>query len=130
VKNKAKCRLCKSVLESLTVGDYVTCACGEIAIWGGDYELNTYAKNYDNFLRIDDKGNEVVVKFYEKPPEGASDKEDNSPKKDVTKDELMQTLDATINSLENLPPHGKSSFVMNMDLCAVLVCLRAILRRC
>ncbi len=33
--NKAKCRLCKDVIESKSVHDYKSCKCGEIFIDGG-----------------------------------------------------------------------------------------------
>jgi hypothetical protein len=62
MKNKAKCKLCSSIIESFFKDDYVQCKCGEIAIAGGDYEFWSRANDYANFLRVDDKGNEILVK--------------------------------------------------------------------
>ena len=34
-RNAARCRVCKQVIESKHVHDYVSCACGAIAVDGG-----------------------------------------------------------------------------------------------
>jgi hypothetical protein len=37
-RNIAKCRVCKNVIESKSVHDFVTCSCGAISVDGGhDY---------------------------------------------------------------------------------------------
>src|SRR5271166_4679007 len=57
IKNRAKCKLCKDILESFHQHDYVTCTCGEISIDGGTSYWRCAAKNWENFLRLDDNGN-------------------------------------------------------------------------
>lgn len=46
--------------------DYVTCKCGEIAVDGGQEYWRCAAKDWHNFLRIDDDGREVEIKVIEK----------------------------------------------------------------
>ena len=55
MKNRAKCKLCNSIIESFHRHDYVTCACGEIAVDGGLDYFKVIARDYANFLRIDDE---------------------------------------------------------------------------
>lgn len=35
IRNRAKCRLCRDILESITPTECITCRCGEITIAGG-----------------------------------------------------------------------------------------------
>lgn len=123
VKNRAKCRLCASIIESVNVHDYVECKCGEIAIDGGDDYHKTYARSYDNFLRVDDEGNEVVVKVV--------DKEEPSPlQPDVkpNRDQLIEMLNQMELSIERLPEHAKTSFITQYDYAALISLLHMILK--
>ena len=67
MRNRAKCKLCGDLIESYTITDYVECKCGEIAISGGNVNLVTWAKDYVNFLRVEDNGSEKSVKYEELP---------------------------------------------------------------
>jgi len=52
IMNKARCKLCGTIVESKHRHDLVWCECGEIAVDGGnDYHKGT-AKNMENFIRI------------------------------------------------------------------------------
>ena len=123
MRNRAKCKLCNSILESKAYRDYVICKCGEISIDGGPDELRCYANDWNNFLRIDDEGNEIIVKV-----------EDNVPKTNpdvinkLSKEDLIKELDRLIESIEKLPIHVQQMPVSNADLSALLVVLSSILK--
>ena len=62
MRNRAKCKLCASVIESHHRYDWVGCQCGEITVSGGNDKYECSAKNWDNFLRVDDQDNVIVPK--------------------------------------------------------------------
>ena len=61
MRNRAKCKICKQTIESKTEHDRVSCPCDEITISGGEKFFYTSAKDYKNFLRVDDDGTEIEV---------------------------------------------------------------------
>jgi len=68
MRNIAKCKLCESVIESFHSTDYVECKCGEIAVDAGE-ALKCFVKtSWDNFLRVDEKGNTIKVSVDEAKP--------------------------------------------------------------
>jgi len=115
MKNRAKCRLCNSIIESFHAQDMVECTCGEIAVFGGP-SLECAAKNWDNFRRVDDKGNEIVPKI------------DDVKQLDITpksrKEELLDGLQGLIEGYERLPPYAMSEPVSNADLLGVLLLIK------
>ena len=115
MRNRAKCKLCESIIESFHNHDYVTCKCGEISIDGGLDYYKASAKDFNNFLRVDDEGNEIIVKVQE-----------NNSK--PTKTELLNMLDEMIKNIENLPVQAMTSYITHYDFCASLLLLSAILR--
>lgn len=120
MKNRAKCRLCQSIIESFHSTDYVLCKCGEIAVDRGD-ALRCYAKDFTNFLRIDDDGNEIIVKM----------KEDVKPLdigNKMTRTDLLSMLDEMIKSYERLPQNALYEPVTHSDLVSALLLLSSILR--
>lgn len=62
MRNRAKCNLCLDVLESFHTFDKVECSCGEISISGGMDHFECGYKNIENFIRIDDRDKEVIVR--------------------------------------------------------------------
>ena len=66
MRNRAKCKLCNTIIESFHQHDYVKCKCDEIAVDGGPDGCRVMAKNWDNFLRVDDSGKEYPIKVKEK----------------------------------------------------------------
>lgn len=122
MKNRAKCKLCNDIIESFHSTDCVMCKCGEIGVDGGD-KLLCFANDFSNFLRVDDKGNEIVVKV-----------ENNSEPKDMilntkpTKKDLLEMLDNFITNIDQLPQHAKYSPVSHADLSSVLTLVSSILR--
>jgi len=124
MKNRAKCKLCGDVIESFHRYDFVACKCGEISVDGGDVYYKCAAKDWKNFLRVDDEGNEILVRI------GGNEEEPSKPKEAIskpTKKELLDMLEGIIKSYENLPQHAMASFVTNYDLYSSLLLLFSIL---
>ncbi len=120
MKNRAKCKLCQSIIESYHSTDLVLCKCGEIQVEGGE-SMRCAAKDWGNFLRVDDESNEIVpiiknddVKplYNEKP----------------TRKDLIEMLDGMINNIEKLPDHAKLSAINHYDYCALMMLLAQILK--
>jgi hypothetical protein len=128
VRNRAKCKLCNSELESFAKEDYIECKCGEIAIVGGMDYLGTFARNYTNFLRIDEKNREIGVKYEEKQDkqDGAIDKEEQLHK--PTKNELITMLDEMIKAYENLPKHAMLAPVSHADQLSLLMVVSSLFK--
>ncbi len=112
MRNRAKCKLCKSIIESFHTTDYVICECGEIAVDGGNYRYKNYAKNWENFLRIDDFDKEVPIKIVEKEEK----KEENLEEIPLNFDTFFQMIE----NLNNLPEYVKDQAVTNRDLYHIL----------
>lgn len=124
MRNRAKCRLCKSELESLTRYDVVSCACGEIDIWGGVDELRSRARDYANFLRLDDEGKEIEVKVID----NANNKEEvpvtEEVKHDITREDKVKLVNSMLDYYERLPQHVLISAPTQYDLKAIYVLIR------
>lgn len=52
ITNKAQCRLCGDIIESLHRHDYVRCGCGEIAVDGGKSYRKRSAKDLNNVIEL------------------------------------------------------------------------------
>lgn len=50
--NKAKCRVCGSIIESTHRHDFVWCPCGAIAVDGGRSYLKRLAKNLEDVIEM------------------------------------------------------------------------------
>lgn len=125
MRNRAKCRLCGDIIESFHRNDYVTCSCDEISIDGGQHMFRCVAKNFANFVRIDDEGNERPVRF-ESQEEEDSIKESTLPS--PTKSELIQELHNMIENIEKLPSQAMSTPITHYDWVASLILLASILK--
>lgn len=58
-RNRAKCKKCQSIIESIERYDFKWCACQEIAIDGGNLDnskgiVRYLAKDFDNLLIVND----------------------------------------------------------------------------
>lgn len=122
MKNRAKCKLCQSILESTHPNDYISCKCGHISINGGDERYECFALNFDNFLRVDDEGNEIVVKVKE------NDQTSTNLNARLSKKELLNVLDEMHQKIEALPMEAALSSVTNADLASLMMLLSAIFR--
>lgn len=119
MRNRAKCKLCKSIIESFHSVDYVVCECGEIAIDGGDYRFKNYAKNWENFIRVDDFDNEIPIKVVDAM---SDEKHELSGNSGQMKEEslYLSTFFQMIDNLNLLPEHVKDQAVTNRDLYHIL----------
>lgn len=113
MRNIAKCKLCKDIIESFHLTDLVVCKCGEIYVNGGK-NLRCGARNFDNFLRVDDQGNEIVVSV--KNPEDSTE-----PSGPTTRKEMLKSLDEMIASIESLPDHAKFLPANQYDILSLLI---------
>lgn len=124
---RAKCKLCNTLLNAKDPGSYITCACGEISI---KYEPGTtqfIAREWENFIRIDEEGNEIQIKTIEKDdisslqphPEGISN---------PSKDDLLGMLNTMIKNIEELPPQAMATPVTHYDLVSALLLVAALFR--
>lgn len=120
MRNRAKCKLCQSILESLAYNDYVTCSCGEIAINGGSKEYICFARDFKNFLRVDDEDIEIEVSVKEKDPDLIELKPDRT--------QMLNMLDEMIKSYDNLPQHAMITPINHYDFCSALVLLASIFK--
>jgi len=124
MKNKAKCKLCNEIIESFHKTDIVSCKCGEITIEGGTQSYLAYAKNFANFLRIDDEEKEIPVKFIGKDEvvEVVS-----APQK-TSKTDLLDSLKHLIETYERLPEQVLRSPASQYDLYSVLLLVDELFR--
>lgn len=120
MKNRAKCKLCQSILESFHRDDYITCTCGEIAIHGGTNHYGVTYRNHNNFLRIDDEGNEIVVTVQEN-----DDVKQIYNESKPSREDLIRMLDEISNNIEAFPSYAKQNPVTQYDLQSLisLLCL-------
>lgn len=130
MKNRAKCKLCEEIIESHFLEDNVSCKCGEISISGGELKNWCAAKNWENFLRIDDEGNEVVPKIVIKPLSDLLDDPDVKPlyNEKPTKEEMVEMLDKMIKSIEDLPQQAMTLPVNQYDLLSFMLLISSILK--
>ena len=124
MRNRAKCRLCQSVIESYHYYDYVSCKCGEISVTGGpdSYQSASKDHSYKNFIRVDDEDNEVCITLVDTEEPKSMD----APK--LTRDDYLKMLDSMIKSIESLPPQAMQAPISHYDLYSALLLLSTILR--
>jgi hypothetical protein len=122
MRNRAKCKKCHSIIESLATSDRVTCQCGEISIDGGNNNYLCYANDFDNFIRVDDQDNEIIVTVKDKS------KEDPQYSEKPSKKDLINMLDDMIKSIDNLPEHAKLLSINNYDFASLLILLSALFK--
>lgn len=125
MKNRAKCKLCNEVLESFHRYDHVSCKCGEISISGGRDTLECSAKNWSNFLRVDDQGNEIVIKVQDSKGKEEQKAEDLPA---LTKDDKIKMLEEMVKNIENLPQHAMAAPINHYDLFNYMAMILSILK--
>ena len=125
MKNRAKCKLCKTIIEPISDYDYVSCKCGEIAVEGAN-SLKVFANDLINVIRVDDMGNEIIPVIKEKPSD-TTVSEDIPPTK-PTKAELIDMLDEMRKNIEKLPQHALTGPINHYDFMSLLMLLSEILR--
>lgn len=118
MRNRAKCKLCESVIESLGSHDYISCKCGHISVQGG----KRIAGDWVNFISVHDDDSEHPVEVKDKEPII------ELPKHKPTREELLNMLDAMLENIEKLPPHAMTQPITHYDLASLILLLSSILR--
>ena len=121
MRNRAKCKLCGDMIESHHSTDYIMCHCGEISVSDGT-ALKCAAKDFVNFLRIDDEGNEVTVKIANEDlvPFGDAPKPNRS--------DLLDMLSEMIRNIEKMPSHAMTLPINHYDFASLLILISALLK--
>lgn len=132
-RNRAKCKLCNSVIESMHRHDYVTCTCGEISISGGLDYLHASAKNFDNFFRVDDDDAVINVSYKEDKGEEKQDsqvnkEEDTKDAHKPTREELLTMLDEMLKAYEQLPRNALHAPISHADQLSLLMLISSLFR--
>lgn len=127
MRNRAKCKLCGDILESFHRHDYVTCKCGEISIDGGNDYYKASAKNFENFLRVDDEGNEIIVTLKEENKDSTLELENESLPR-PTKKEIYELLKGLKEDYEKLPEQAMSLPISHYDMYSLLLILTELLK--
>lgn len=127
MRNRAKCKLCSTIIESLHRYDYVSCKCNEISISGGVDKLECAAKDFSNFIRIDEDGKEVPVKVVEKPNEEKELPVENDKPIELTREQKVDLVDAMIKYYDDLPAHAMMSSPSQYDLKAAFLMMKQLI---
>ena len=117
MRNRAKCKKCKTIIESLTKDDWVYCECTEIGISGGSNNYRCFAGDFSNFLRVDDEGNEIVVLYKEEKQEEPVSVKD-------LEDEVLRLIE----TVEKLPDSAKLISINHYDYLTLLYLLSTLLK--
>lgn len=126
MRNRAKCKLCDDIIESMYTHDFQRCKCGEIAVDGGKDYHRVLAKDWDNFLRVDDEGNIVVPSIIDKHEDASDKAKDNKPKnapKKRNRKELISMLDEMIKGFQRLPQHALEEPINHSDWVSLMTFL-------
>lgn len=123
MRNRAKCKKCLTIIESLHPTDLQLCNCGEISVDGGE-ALRCSAKDWSNFLRVDDNNLEIAVSVQSKDKLDNVKPLDNAP---LTKKEKLKALDEMIQAYEHLPQEAMMTPATNYDVLSVLLLFKSLL---
>lgn len=141
MRNRAKCKICKEIIESFHRHDYVTCKCGEISVNGGTDYCKASARDYANFLRVADDGTEIIPKVIEKsekiPETGGElkvegttfDPPDPPDPPGMSANEILEELQTMVQFVDRIPESVLYSQVTQADFYKALMLICAILRR-
>jgi hypothetical protein len=121
MRNRAKCKLCDSIIESFHHTDYVECKCGHISVSEGD-KMGCGAIDFINFLRVDDEGNEIIVKEV-----GKENKKQMVGEVDL--EELIEELRRFSKSIERLPNQAMSQPINHFDFLSAIWVIIAIIEK-
>lgn len=125
--NRAKCKLCQSIIESHLSDEIIYCKCGEIAVCDGP-AMRMLPLGSKNFVRVDDMGNEIVVQYIASEDGKEDQKSADYKDKQISVKEAIEALEGSINYNQQLPVHEKYSFVTCAEMTEYLKSIVNILR--
>lgn len=117
MRNRAKCKLCNSIIESMHSTDLQVCNCGHISVDAGE-GMRCSAGDWSNFLRVDDNDNEIIVKV--------ESYQSTIPSGKATKKEMIEYLKQMKESIERLPPQAMTQHVTEYELYSLISLLVAL----
>ncbi len=126
MRNRAKCKICRQIIESKSIHDYVTCPCGEISLDGGTESFKCIAKDFDNFLRIDEDDNEIPVRLVNKNQHKEEQKEET--KEVMNREEIMTLFDNMIENIQSMPEKVMSLPISHYDHVSLMLIIRSLFR--
>lgn len=112
MRNRAKCKACESIIESIANNDEMLCKCGMISVSGGD-KLGCAARDWSVFLRVDEEGNVIVPTI-----------QDRSSK--PTKKDFLDALSNMIEKIEEMPQQAMCVSINHYDYLSLLILLSSI----
>ena len=113
MRNRAKCKACESIIESLNHRDECSCKCGQISVSGGD-RLGCSAIDWSNFLRVDDEGNTIVPEIKDKPA--------------PTREDFLDALNEMIKRIDDMPQQAMIVSINHYDFVSLLILLSSIFK--
>ena len=113
MRNRAKCKACESIIESLSYRDECSCKCGQISVSGGD-AMGCAAVDWSNFLRVDDNNNVIIPKITEKPK--------------PSKKDFLDALEEMIRRIEEMPQQAMIVSINHYDFVSLLILLSSIFK--
>jgi hypothetical protein len=116
MRNRGKCKLCHTIIESFYMGHLDTCKCGAVSVFNGD-GMDMAPFGSPHFLRVDEVGNEIVVSYKEKSSESGSHEEGDKPNEPRSRADLIKDFENAIEYINRAPQHEQLSFVTNVALC-------------
>jgi hypothetical protein len=123
-RNRAKCRLCNEIIESLHQHDFQSCSCGEISVDGGTSYYRCLAKDIKNFIRIGENDEEIEVRFKEEEEE----EEKQPPKPLTSREEKLDEMRIMLEQLSEMPEGAMSLFVSQYELYSYMLLVYSILK--
>lgn len=114
MRNRAKCKLCDTIIESRNGKDILYCKCGSLGICEDEKGPRLFVKPTSDFIRVDDEGNELKIL------------EENEEK--ITRNNQIEMLDEMIKNIEKLPSNAMTTYINHYDFGAALLLISSILK--
>jgi hypothetical protein len=86
--------------------------------------LRSRAKDYGNFLRLDDEGKEIEVKVINDTDDKKEVPVTEEIKKEITREDKIKLVDAMLSYYEGLPQHVLLQAPTQYDLKAIYTLIR------
>lgn len=131
--NRAKCAICSDIVESFFSYNEAVCGCGEVHVIGGDMQaFKPSSGNWSNILYVDDVGNRICTDEKNNDHEVEQDSSEKVGEKTVScidKQELIDLLETTMKSIQQLPKHVQDSFVTTAHFVDCILLIVNILKK-
>lgn len=118
---KAKCKLCQDIIQIGQEDGYVKCSCGEIGLHRDQGTNSYYARDWDNFFFVDDKGNEII-------PTIKKMQDTERTNVVMNRQQMLEMLDKFVSDIEALPPLAMQTYINHYDYLNLLTLIRALFK--